>query len=91
MGLPASPEVGALADMMKRLRPKAESFLGPNLSIEAAGVTIPQLYALYLEDVEDAFEHAGIRELPENKKLVWQDQAPTYHSSALLAGKFVTS
>lgn len=53
-GLPASEDVGILADMLGDLRTAAEEYLGS--SIYYALAACPNLVALYREDIEDAFE-----------------------------------
>ena len=61
MGLPASEEVGALAKILVELRIKVEDYLGT--PIESVGVTVPDLIALYSEDLQDAFEYVRLRYL----------------------------
>jgi hypothetical protein len=58
LGLPASSDVGELAGMINGLRAAVEKYLGRPIS--AASITIPHLYALYQEDLEDAFEYLGL-------------------------------
>ena len=58
VGLPASPTVGKLANLLIALRDAVESRLGQK--IYGAVGTIPHLVGLYREDLEDAFEHAGL-------------------------------
>lgn len=58
-GLPASSDVGQLASMILHLRSAVESHLGGR-EISGAVVTIPHLAALYLEDIDDALEYAGL-------------------------------
>ena len=59
IGLPASDEVGALSDLINRLRSAAEENLGEKIT-EAVAST-PNLVALYDEDVRDAFEHSDLK------------------------------
>ena len=61
MGLPASKEVGSLANVLSDLRAQVEGYLGH--PIESAGVTVPHLAALYQEDLQDAFDFVGLRYL----------------------------
>lgn len=61
IGLPASQDVGFLAKMISDLRTRVEEQTGQ--PIEAAGVTTLNLVALYHEDLQDAFEHVGLRYL----------------------------
>lgn len=58
IGLPASEDVGYLADVLSDLRAQVEKYRGA--PIEYAGVTTLYLIALYQEDLEDAFEHMGL-------------------------------
>jgi hypothetical protein len=53
-GLPASENVGILADMLGDLQTVAEEYLGH--SIYYALAAYPKLAALYREDIEDVFE-----------------------------------
>ena len=59
--MPASADVGFLAKVLSDLRTQVEEYL--DQPIEAAGVTVPDLVALYLEDLQDAFEYVGLRYL----------------------------
>ena len=61
MGLPASTDVGYLAEVLSQLKVQVEEYL--RQPIEAAGVTSPHLVALYQEDLQDAFEYVGLRYL----------------------------
>ena len=61
MGLPASKDVGYLAQLLSHLKVQVEEYLGA--PIESAGVTSPHLVALYQEDLQDAFEYVGLRYL----------------------------
>jgi hypothetical protein len=58
LGYPSTQDVGILGDYIKQLRQQAEEHLGEPISIAAAA--FPNLIALYLEDVKDAFEWAGL-------------------------------
>ncbi|KAF2670268.1 hypothetical protein BT63DRAFT_233370 [Microthyrium microscopicum] len=63
VGLAASPQVGALATVLKDLRTTASAALtkhGLPSIIEAAVVSSIDLVALYDEDIYDAAEHAGL-------------------------------
>lgn len=61
MGLPASKDVGYLANVLSDLRAQVEKYLGA--PIESAGITMPHLIALYQEDLQDAFDYVGLRYL----------------------------
>lgn len=60
-GLPASENVGALANMIAALRRSAQDSLSHEVS--SALVATPNLVALYREDVEDALEYIGLKSL----------------------------
>jgi hypothetical protein len=65
-GLPASPDVGILADMIQRLRSAVELHLrslGYERRIAGVLVAVPHMHALYQEDTEDALEYAGLIDL----------------------------
>jgi hypothetical protein len=62
-GLPASSDVGELAHLIHALRTSVEMHLGGR-KISGAVATIPHLPALYQEDLEDAFEYAGLIYIP---------------------------
>jgi hypothetical protein len=47
--------------MLSKLKTPTNSFLGPLGPVDLAFVTVPYLPALYMEDLVDAFEYAGIR------------------------------
>ena len=68
-GLPASIEVGELAEMMSVLGKATERFLGHE--IQAALFTTPHLAALYREDIEDTFTYVGLTSL--------ENPNPLYH------------
>lgn len=57
-GLPASEDVAILATILRSLREAVESNLGHH--IRSAVTTVPHLLALYLEDLQDAFEFLGM-------------------------------
>ena len=61
IGLPASKDVGYLANVLSALKVRVDKYLGT--PAESAGVTIPHLVALYQEDLQDAFEYAGLHYL----------------------------
>ena len=61
IGLPASQDVGHLAKMLSDLRALVEEQIGK--PIESAGAATLNLVALYPEDLQDAFEHVGLRYL----------------------------
>ena len=58
VGMPASQDVGYLAKVLLGLRAQVEEYLGQ--PITSAVVTTPDLIALYQEDLQDAFEYAGL-------------------------------
>jgi hypothetical protein len=62
-GLPASSDVGELAQLILSLRSAVEAHLGGR-KISGAVATIPHLPAMYQEDLEDAFEYAGLIYIP---------------------------
>src|SRR5262249_38233579 len=62
-GLPASSDVGNLAQLILDLRSSVETHLGGR-KIAGAAVTIPPFCALYEEDLMDAFEYAGLIYIP---------------------------
>ena len=61
LGLSASQDVGFLANMLSELRSRVEERIGK--SFDSAIVTIPNLLALYPEDLKDAFEYVELRYL----------------------------
>jgi hypothetical protein len=63
VGLPASSDVGKLAQLILALRFSVETHLGGR-KISGAAVTIPSLPGLYEEDLVDAFDHAGLIYVP---------------------------
>jgi hypothetical protein len=58
-GLPASPDVGVLATVIKKLRSRIESDL--KITLSDATLTTTHLEALYQDDVEDICENAGFK------------------------------
>ena len=60
-GLPSSPNVGVLAEMLGKLKVSIDSFLGALGPVEVAFVTIPYLPALYMEDLVNASKYIGVR------------------------------
>jgi hypothetical protein len=60
-GLPASDDVGIIADLLGTLRNAAEKYLGHKVNSVLAAT--PNLVALYREDIEDAFEYLSIKSL----------------------------
>lgn len=72
-GLPASPDVGALATVIKELRSQIESEL--KITISDATLTTTHLEALYQDDVEDICENAGFKYIiPKSlfKPILWE-------------------
>jgi hypothetical protein len=61
--LPASSDTGHIAKVIYALRSSVEKHLGRNIA--GAVVAIPDLPALYQEDVQDAFEYAGLIYIPD--------------------------
>ncbi|KAL8662334.1 MAG: hypothetical protein Q9202_004792 [Teloschistes flavicans] len=61
IGLPASEDVGYLAEVHSDLRAQVEKYRGA--PIEYAGFTTPHLIALYQEDLQDALDYVGLRYL----------------------------
>ena len=61
VGLPASEDVGYLANMLLSLRAQVEMHLGH--PITGATITAPNLVALYTEDLQDAFEYLNLQYL----------------------------
>ncbi|KAI9867546.1 MAG: hypothetical protein M1813_008345 [Trichoglossum hirsutum] len=60
-GLPATPDVGVLGNLIKQLRSASEENL--RRSISAAVAARPHLPGLTPEDLNDAMEYAGLRNL----------------------------
>ncbi|KAI9821646.1 MAG: hypothetical protein M1827_002227 [Pycnora praestabilis] len=61
LGFPASTDVAALADVLSKLKVQTDSFLGRLGPLELAFITVPNLPALYLEDLVDAAEHVKVQ------------------------------
>lgn len=59
IGLPASTDVGYLAEVIGSLRDQAEGQIGP-LKIRSAVIAIPNIPAIYQEDLTDAFEYLDL-------------------------------
>ena len=73
MGLPASYEVGVLAQVIKHLRSQLESDFG--ISISEAVFTSSHLLALYQDDLEDAAVNVGIKYVTPRwqfKPILWE-------------------
>ncbi|KAI1352126.1 hypothetical protein F5Y01DRAFT_304217 [Xylaria sp. FL0043] len=68
LGLPCSGDVGKLSRMIRALRDQASDFVGEPVS--AAAISGPHLAALYLEDIQDAFEYLS---------LVYIDLGPSWY------------
>jgi hypothetical protein len=66
-GLPASEDVGILAEMLGALRNAAEVHLGSKIYYALAAC--PNLVALYREDIEDAFEYLSLKSLDNPNNL----------------------
>lgn len=81
IGLPASSDVGDLANMLLDLRATVEEQVGP---ITSAGVTTMNLVALYDEDLHDAFEYVGLEYLTFPVGYVGHNTL--YETSAAYAG-----
>ena len=81
LGLPASRDVGILSKMIRKLHAAAESFIGEPVYIAKA--SIPDFaYALYSEDIYEAFEYLQLSYLEIQP---WQDWKPIYTSDAAYA------
>ncbi|KAK5653809.1 hypothetical protein OQA88_7967 [Cercophora sp. LCS_1] len=75
-GLPASYEVGILADTLRHLRSQLQGAFG--IQVTEAVFAAPHLVALYQDDLEDAAEHLGIRYVTPKHEflpLVWETSA----------------
>ena len=59
VGLPASRDVGTLAELMKELIAQVEKYLGHEIT--TATVAVPHLTALYQEDVLDLFTYLHLK------------------------------
>lgn len=86
LGLPGSSDVGVLANVVADLRTKAEAKLGH--SIEEATISVPHLWGLYLEDIEDLCEYLKLRNVdnPTDPK-VSKIAGMAAHQMSLLAGR----
>ena len=84
LGLPASEDVGHLADMLIALRSEVEKQL--HVSIRSAYITMLHLSALYREDLDDAAEYAGFESLAFPMSLLPGPYDILYETSALYAG-----
>ena len=75
IGLPASEDVGHLADMLIALRSDVEKEL--HFDIRSAGITTLNLIALYQEDLHDAAEYAGFEslDLPISYRILYETSA----------------
>ncbi|KAI4129588.1 MAG: hypothetical protein LQ338_002162 [Usnochroma carphineum] len=75
MGLPASQDVGYLANMLIALRSAVEEHL--HITISSAGVTTMNLAALYQEDLRDATEYAKLEYLafPVRYQILYETSA----------------
>lgn len=76
LGLPASYEVGVLAQVIRHLRSQLESDFG--ISISEAVFTSSHLLALYQDDLEDAAENVGIKYVTpasQFKPILWETAA----------------
>jgi|ERR1700734_2834020 hypothetical protein len=66
-GLPASEDVGILAEMLGALRNAAEVYLDSKIYYALAAC--PNLVALYHEDIEDTFEYLSLKSLDNPNNL----------------------
>lgn len=76
LGLPASYEVGVFARVIQHLRSQLEFDFG--ISISEAVFTSSHLLALYQDDLEDAAENLGIKDVDprwNSKPIFWQTAA----------------
>jgi len=76
MGLPASYEVGVLAQVIQHLRSQLEFEFG--ISISEAGFTSSHLLALYQDDLEDVAQFVGINYVTPRwqfKPIIWETAA----------------
>ncbi|KAF2225241.1 hypothetical protein BDZ85DRAFT_90644 [Elsinoe ampelina] len=79
LGLPASTDVGTLAEMVASLRDAVVQFTGSG--IDSAVTTLPHLVAVYNEDITDAFEHVGL-----SSPVVWFYDHLVYETISAYAG-----
>jgi hypothetical protein len=61
VGLPASSDVAAFADVLGELKIKMGDLLEPEGPLELAFVTVPNLPAMYLQDLVDAAEYSNFQ------------------------------
>jgi hypothetical protein len=81
LGLPASRDVGILSNMIKKLYTAAEAFTGEPIYIAAA--SIPDFaYALYSEDIYEAFDYLQLSYLDIPP---WDNWRPIYSSDGAYA------
>ncbi|KAF8848382.1 hypothetical protein BDZ45DRAFT_732963 [Acephala macrosclerotiorum] len=80
LGLPASYEVGILAQVIQHLRSQLEFDFG--ISISEAVFTSSHLLALYQDDLEDAAENGGIKYVAPR----WQFKPILWETAAAYAG-----
>ena len=85
LGLPASSEVGVLANIVADLRAQAEAKLG--YSVEEATISVPHLWGIYLENIQDLCDYLKLRnvENPTDPK-VSKIAGMAAHQMSLLAG-----
>lgn len=79
IGLPASADVGNIADLLAALRDKANDFVQEKFTTAVA--TIPHLVAVYNEDITDALEHVGL-----NMHGIWYYEHLVYETISAYAG-----
>jgi hypothetical protein len=80
LGLPASYEVGVLAQVIQHLRSQLEFDFG--ISISEAVFTSSHLLALYQDDLEDAAENVDIKYVVPR----WQFKPILWETAAAYAG-----
>jgi hypothetical protein len=80
LGLPASYEVGVLAQVIQHLQSQLEFDFG--ISISEAVFTSAHLLALYQDDLEDAAENVGIKYVVPR----WQFKPILWETAAAYAG-----
>ncbi|KAH8585747.1 hypothetical protein B0O99DRAFT_706830 [Bisporella sp. PMI_857] len=67
-GVPATTDVGIIANLTSQLRVTINNKLGSN-SIERVFVVVPRLPGLFWEDVSDALEYSGLSGIISNKHM----------------------
>jgi hypothetical protein len=75
IGLPASSDVGALANQISKLINTVATEPAIKFQVKGAAISVPHLVALYQDDIQDACEHAKIEylELPNLfRPLLWE-------------------